>query len=177
VSAFSLFSTYYEGIETECQNFWNVTIGGVGRTREGRFADHVPPVLIVEDDRVSAAVITQLLASLGLANDIVVIGDGNNAITWLDVRRDPAGGPALVLLDLELPGCSGLAVLRWMRGPGGYARTPVVMLTGSSELGDITEAYALGIASYLVKPVAFDALSDIVRGLPLRWAILGAADG
>lgn len=137
----------------------------------------MPPVLVVEDDLISASVITGLVSSLGVANEVVVIGDGDSAIAWMDASRGPGTGPALVLLDLHMPGSSGLDVLRWMRGDGGYPSAPVVMLTGSAELADITEAYALGISSYLVKPVGFEALSDILRSLPLRWAILGAAGG
>jgi len=132
------------------------------------------PILVIEDDRVSAAVIKQHLVTLGLANPVRIAGDGDAAVSWLS--QSPAepntNVPALILLDRELPGRSGLDVLRWLQSEPTLRRVPVVILTGSSDVDGISEAYALGVRSYLVKPIGFGALGEVVRGLDLRWAIL-----
>ncbi|TML02303.1 MAG: response regulator, partial [Actinobacteria bacterium] len=81
--------------------------------------------------------------------------------------------PVLILLDLHVPGRSGLELLTWLRQQPNLDRIPVVMLSGSSESEDIDRAFELGANSYLVKPVAFDTLLDTVTGLGLPWMILG----
>jgi CheY-like chemotaxis protein len=81
--------------------------------------------------------------------------------------------PALVLLDLQLPRRSGHEVLEWLRAQEeGLRRLPVVVLTSSREPRDINRAYELGANSYLVKPVSFDALLDMVRVLEHYWLAL-----
>jgi len=80
--------------------------------------------------------------------------------------------PALMLLDLKLPRKSGLEVLAWLREQRGLLRLPVVVLTSSKESVDVGQAYDLGANSYLVKPVAFDKLLEMVKALGLYWLIL-----
>lgn len=150
------------------------------RAAEGATADAtaLAPVLVVEDDPVAATLIHRHLEHLGLANPIRVVGDGDEAVAWL------AGGatdgatevPALILLDHHLPGRSGLEVLRWAHAQPALRSVPVLMLTGESDVAGISEAHSLGARSYLVKPVGFDALGDVVRGLEVRWAILPAQE-
>jgi DNA-binding response OmpR family regulator len=78
----------------------------------------------------------------------------------------------LVLLDLKLPRKTGHEVLEWLRGQANLKRLPVVVLTASSESSDVNRAYDLGANSYLVKPVTFDALVEMVKTLNLYWLIL-----
>jgi CheY-like chemotaxis protein len=80
--------------------------------------------------------------------------------------------PMLVLLDLKLPRKSGHEVLEWLRQQPNLKRLPVVVLTASSESSDVNRAYDLGANSYLVKPVTFDALVEMVKTLNLYWLIL-----
>jgi CheY-like chemotaxis protein len=138
--------------------------------------DHAPyrdataaPIVVVEDDESSRELIVRYLGKLRLANPVVPALDGVVAVEQLATL---AATPALVLLDLDLPGRSGLEVLAWLRGQPQLADVPVVMLTGSSELDDIDRAYELGISSYLVKPVGFPALEDVLRRLGTPWALL-----
>src|SRR5262249_31740660 len=77
--------------------------------------------------------------------------------------------PTIVLLDLKLPRKSGLEVLAWMRDQPSLKRLPVIMLTSSRHPLDINRAYDLGANSYLVKPVGFDALVEMVRQLDQYW--------
>lgn len=125
------------------------------------------PIMIIDDDELARELIVLFLRKMGLRNRIVIAVDGDQALEVL--TRMPE--PALVLLDLELPGRSGLDVLEWLRSRGDV-RLPVVALTGSTELADIDRAFELGITSYLVKPVGVAALTDVIRGLHLPWQLL-----
>lgn len=147
---------------------------GAGRSAPAPLA----PVLVVEDDPVAAVLVQRHLGALGLANPVVVASDGEEAVGWLSgvVARPDADVPALILLDRHLPGRSGLDVLRWIHAEPALRSVPVLVLTASSDVDGISEAYALGARSYLVKPVGFEALSDVVRGLSVRWAILPSED-
>lgn len=128
--------------------------------------------MVVDDDELARALVVLHLRKLGLCNPVVEAVDGNAACEVLSALESR---PALMLLDLEMPGRSGLDVLRWVRGLDSLADLPVLMLTGSAELSDIDAAYELGIASYLVKPVGFGALDDVVRRLRLPWALVPPA--
>ena len=143
-----------------------------------RAATAGPPILLVEDDRGQALLVERVFRKAGVANPLRVFHDGSEALAYLggqegyaDRSRFPL--PVLVLLDLHVPGQSGLELLTWLRAQPGLKGVPVVMLSGSSESEDIDRAFELGADSYLVKPVAFDALLDTVSGLGLPWMILG----
>lgn len=135
----------------------------------------LPPVLVAEDDSQSRAVFLRLLAKLGIANPVRFAEDGQEAIDYLAaVSAGSEAVPVLIVLDLNMPRVSGLEVLRWLRKGRLFGPVPVVMLTGSAEMSDVTESHELGVASYLVKPVGFGALSDVIRRLDLRWGLLPA---
>lgn len=133
------------------------------------------PVLLVEDDEVHARIVEAALASARLSNPVVRARTGDEAVTFL---ADAAGGragtlPVLVLLDVELPGQSGLSVLARLRGLGGEAEVcPVIMMSGTSDESVIARARDLGVSGYLIKPVAFNALVDVIHRLGLPWALL-----
>lgn len=129
------------------------------------------PVVVVDDDEMARMLIIQHLRMLHLRNPVVEAVDGNQACELLGGL---AVRPVLVLLDLEMPGRSGLEVLHWLRGQESLADLPVVMLTGSAEIDEIDAAYALGITSYLVKPVGFSALNNVLRQVGLPWAMVPA---
>lgn len=142
-------------------------------------APSLAPIFVVEDDAASAAVIAKQLTRLGLANPVHVARDGDEAVAWLARHADRATGPvpALILLDRHLPGRDGLEVLRWIHAQPDLRSVPVLILTAASDVAAISEAYALGVRSYLVKPIGFAALGEVVRGLALRWAIVPLEDG
>ncbi len=134
-------------------------------------------ILLVEDDPNDVILIRRGFAKANLANPLEVVGDGEAAVAYLagaepyvDRQRHPV--PVLVLLDLKLPRRSGLEVLEWMRSRPDLRRLPVVVLTSSREGNDINRAYDLGVNSYLIKPVGFDALLEMVKALNLYWMIL-----
>lgn len=129
----------------------------------------LPAVVVVEDDVSGRALVRRYLQKLQLRNPVVEAETGDLAV---EVLSSLEVVPAVVLLDVHLPGRSGLDVLAWIRQHRTLGRVPVVMLTGSSELGDIDRAYEWGISSYLVKPVGFPAVEDILRKLETPWALL-----
>jgi len=86
-----------------------------------------------------------------------------------DRRQFPL--PVLILLDLKLPRRSGFEVLEWLRSQPELKRTPVVILTSSKETVDINRAYELGANSYLLKPVTFEALQEMMKAINLFWLV------
>lgn len=126
-------------------------------------------VVVIDDDAMARELVVRYFEKLQLRNRVVEAVDGDEAAR---VLADPALHPMLVMLDLEMPGRSGLNLLRWMRSDGRLSKVPVVMLSGSAELVEVDQAYELGIASYLVKPVGYAALLDVLRSLGLPWALV-----
>ncbi len=130
-------------------------------------------ILLVEDDHNDVLLIKRAFQKVKIANPIIVLNDGEQAISYL-AGREPyieRPLPVLILLDLKLPRKSGHEVLEWLRQQQTLKRLPVVVLTASSESSDINRAYDLGANSYLVKPVTFDALVEMVKTLNLYWMI------
>ena len=141
-------------------------------------SDGFPPILVAEDDAASKVLVRTYFQHMRLANPPFFAGSTKEAIAFLSrVVRGEEALPALALLDLHLPDGTGLDVIRWMRQRDALVNVPIIMLTGSSESIDIDEAYSLGVASYLVKPVGFDALADLLRTLPLPWALTASVTG
>ncbi|MGH2661911.1 MAG: response regulator [Actinomycetota bacterium] len=137
--------------------------------------------MLVEDDAGHTRLIERVLEKAGLANPIVMFHDGEEAFAYLEGRgrfgdRDQHPVPVLMLLDNHLPSRSGLDILAWLRKDPELQKLPVVMLSGSSDSEDIFRAFELGVDTYLVKPVAFDALLDAINGLGLPWAVLARSD-
>jgi len=140
-----------------------------------------PPILLVEDDASQALLVDRVLRKTRLTNPLIALRNGDDAIAYLEGHgrysdRELTPLPVLVLLDVHVPGKSGLEILSWLREQPALGHIPVVMLSGSGESEDIDRAFALGAESYLVKPVAFDALLDTVSSLGLAWTILGRAN-
>ena len=131
-------------------------------------------VLFVEDDPNDVALTQRAFEQAGFVNPLHVVADGEQAIGYLagegryaDRARYPL--PILILLDLKLPRVSGFEVLTWLREAPGVRRLPVVVLTSSGQSPDISRAYDVGANSYLVKPVGFERLQELVRTLGLYW--------
>jgi CheY-like chemotaxis protein len=136
-----------------------------------------PPVLLVEDNIDDVVLIERAFDKARIANPLRSVGDGDEAVAYLagqgaysDRHAHPL--PVLLLLDLKLPRRGGLEVLAWLRREPSLRRLPVVVLTSSREGADVNRAYELGVNSYLVKPVAFDALLDMMETLNLYWLLL-----
>jgi CheY-like chemotaxis protein len=131
-------------------------------------------ILHVEDDPNDVLLIARAFRKAEIPAQIQVVNDGEQAVHYLSgtnsfARREQFPVPAVVLLDLKLPRKSGIEVLEWLRAQPGLKRLPVVMLTSSRQPVDINRAYELGVNAYLVKPVNFDALIEMLKTVDSFW--------
>src|SRR4051794_12776409 len=118
-------------------------------------------ILLVEDNPRDAELTMRALTKRHLANQVVHVKDGVEALDFIFARgayagRDTTQHPKVVLLDMKLPKVNGLEVLRALKSNEATKRIPVVILTSSAEQRDILESYQLGVNSYIVKPVDFE---------------------
>ena len=123
-------------------------------------------VLVVEDDADIRQTLVELLDEAGYV--VAAISDGKPALTRLHTSKERL----VVLLDLKLPRVDGIEVLTRMRADPRTKLVPVVVLTSSREDPDISRCYALGVNSYIVKPVAFEEFIKVVSSLGLYWLLL-----
>lgn len=134
-------------------------------------------ILLVEDNPRDAELTIRSLASRRLANHIVHVKDGQEALDWLFAtgaysHRDVNHRPKVVLLDLKLPKVDGLDVLRAIRADPRTHMLPVVVLTSSREESDVVKSYELGVNSYIVKPVDFENFSTAVAEAGHYWLLI-----
>jgi two-component system response regulator len=133
-------------------------------------------LLLVEDSPRDAELILDALATQHLANEVVHVHDGAEALDYLFRRGGFAdrgeGEPALMLLDLKMPKVDGMEVLRQIKADVGLRVIPVVMMTSSREEQDLMRSYQLGVNAYVVKPLKFSEFMDAVRQVGAFWAIL-----
>ena len=133
-------------------------------------------ILLVEDSPHDVELTLTALAENHLANEVVVVRDGAEALDYLYRRgvyklRAP-GHPAVVLLDLKLPRVDGLQVLQAIKADEELRSVPVVMLTSSREECDLVSSYKLGVNAYVVKPVDFQEFVAALKELGLFWAVI-----
>jgi len=134
------------------------------------------PILLVEDDPRDLELTLVALERSQLANEVVIVRDGEAALEYLQRQgpyaERPEGNPAVVLLDLKLPKVNGLEVLQVVRATEGVRSVPVVMLTSSHEETDVLRSYELGVNAYVVKPVEFKQFVEAIADLGIFWAVL-----
>ncbi|UQY32584.1 response regulator [Pseudomonas fulva] len=134
------------------------------------------PILLVEDNPHDLELTLIALERSQLANDVIVMRDGAEALDYLFRRGDHAdrlpGNPAIMMLDLKLPKVDGLEVLKVVRDSPELRSMPIVMLTSSREGPDLQRAYELNVNAYVVKPVEFKAFVSAISDLGVFWAVL-----
>ncbi|MES2530335.1 MAG: response regulator [Pseudomonadota bacterium] len=134
------------------------------------------PILLVEDDKRDLELTLIALERSQLANEVVVLRDGAQALEYLQREGEHAdraeGNPAVILLDLKLPKVTGLEVLEAVRADAALRSVPVVMLTSSQEESDVLKSYELGVNAYVVKPVEFNQFVSAIAELGVFWAVL-----
>ena len=133
-----------------------------------------PTILHVEDDPNDVVLLEHACRKAGVSCDVKRVADGEEAIAYLAGQdqfadRQQFPFPRLVLLDLKMPHLSGFDVLQWRRQNDNMKTIPVVVLSSSNHDVDLIRAYELGVNSYLIKPVSFDALVGIVKMLNDYW--------
>ena len=136
-------------------------------------------ILLVEDDPKDVELTLTALDEYNLANEVVVAGDGEQALDFLYCRgnfmRRARENPAVLLLDLKLPKIDGLEVLKQIKGDENLKTIPVVVLTSSHEEKDMVASYALGVNAYVVKPVDFHEFVNAIKELGVFWAVINEA--
>jgi len=134
-------------------------------------------ILLIEDNPDDVALTLRALKKNNLGNQIVVAGDGVEALDYLfgtgaHLGRDTSVQPEVILLDLKLPKLDGFAVLRSLRSDRRTKLLPVVIMTSSKEQQDLIDGYGLGANSYVRKPVDFERFVEAVRQLGMYWLVL-----
>ena len=137
-------------------------------------------LLLVEDNPTDAELCIRALRKHNLANNLIWVKDGAEALDFLFARgayagRGPNNHPKLVLLDLRLPKVDGVEVLRRLRANEATKSVPVVVLTSSKEDRDIVDSYALGANSFISKPVEFEKFIETIGHLGLYWLVVNKA--
>jgi two-component system response regulator len=134
-------------------------------------------ILLIEDNDFDAELSLRALHQNHLSNHIIRLADGQEALDYLfpPEQNHVRVNPKLILLDLKLPGLSGLEVLQALKGNVHTSHIPVVVLTSSTEEEDIAKCYELGVNSFISKPVEFDSFMDTVRNLGFYWLLLNKA--
>ena len=131
-------------------------------------------ILLAEDNPKDVELTLEALSDYNLANEVVVVNDGEAALDWLHRRgayaNRPPEPPALILLDLKMPKVDGLEVLKEIKSSESLRVIPVVMLSSSREERDLLVSYGLGVNAYVVKPVKFHEFIEAVKALGLFWA-------
>ncbi|HZI83353.1 MAG TPA: response regulator [Casimicrobiaceae bacterium] len=130
-------------------------------------------ILLVEDNPLDAELTMRGLKEQKVANHIVWLHDGQEALDFL-LREGrfagrQAGAPRLVLLDLKMPRVDGIEVLRVIKAREDTKRIPVVVMTSSQEESDVAVSYDLGVNSYVVKPIDFEQLAAVARNAGFYW--------
>ena len=138
--------------------------------------DKLGRILMVEDDPKDVELSLTALEEYNLANEVVVVGDGEQALDYLYYRGEfqsrSGENPAVMLLDLKLPKVDGLEVLKQIKGDEKLKLIPVVVLTSSKEEKDMVASYKLGVNAYVVKPVDFHDFVNAIKELGAFWAII-----
>ena len=134
-------------------------------------------ILLVEDNSDDIELTVMALKEAKITNPVVVARNGVEALDYLfgtgtHAGRDSSAQPVVVFLDIKLPLLDGMDVLKRMREDERTRRTPVVMLTSSTEQADILRTYDLGANSYVRKPVEFENFVTAARQLGLYWTVL-----
>ena len=139
--------------------------------------EHQPVILVAEDGENDVIMLRRAFEQLCFSGSVQFVDDGEQAIAYLAgkgrfARRDEFPLPDFLLLDLKMPRKDGFAVLEWIQAQRGLAQLRTIVLTTSDDLREVSRAYHLGAASFLVKPVNFTEFKDTLQALSNYWLSL-----
>jgi CheY-like chemotaxis protein len=127
------------------------------------------PVLLIEDDDLDARAVRRAFEELDVACPLARVSDGEEAMAWLGDLSNAT--PAFILLDLNLPVMSGIEFLRAAKADERLRHIPVVVLTTSRLEADKLASFDLSVAGYMVKPVDYRQLVEVIRVINLYWTL------
>jgi CheY-like chemotaxis protein len=126
-------------------------------------------ILLVDDDKVDQMAVKRALAEIKIANSLDIASNGEEALAFL---RDPQNKkPGIILLDLHMPRMNGIELLRILKSDEELKKIPVVVLTTSKEEQDKVESFKLSVAGYMIKPMDYLKLLEIVKTIDLYWTL------
>ncbi len=133
-------------------------------------------ILLIEDSPHDVELILTALSENALANEVIVVRDGEEALDYL-YRRGMfklrmEGNPIVILLDLKLPKIDGVEVLTAIKSDPALRLIPVAVLTSSREEPDLLRCYELGTNAYVVKPIDFHEFVEVIKQVGLFWAVV-----
>jgi two-component system, response regulator len=136
-----------------------------------------PQILLVEDNKDDELLTVRILRKHHIANHVVVVRDGVEALDYLfgtgiHADRNANRLPELVLLDLNLPRMDGLEVLRSIRADERTRRLPVIILSSSKQEDDVIQSYGRGAHAYIRKPMDFGEFMSSIGTMGLYWLVL-----
>ena len=141
--------------------------------------DHLPvTIVMIEDDEGHARLIERNVRRAGINNRVLHFLDGTSALDYIfnDSRGPAQNGPALILLDLNLPDMSGTEILAKVKSDETLKRTPVVVLTTTDDKVEIQRCYDLGCNVYITKPVNYESFADAIKQLGLFLSVIQVPD-
>ena len=127
------------------------------------------PILLIEDDDLDAMTVERSLRDLGIANQLIRLNDGEQAIDYLRCRDNRP--PCLILLDLNMPKMNGIEFLKVVKADEILRMIPVVVLTTSCEKRDIVKSFELSAAGYMVKSADYAEAARIIRMIDKYWTL------
>jgi len=133
-------------------------------------------ILLAEDNPKDVELTLEAMAENNLANQVVVVKDGVEALEYLrcegKYKLRKAGNPCVILLDIKMPRMDGVEALRNIRSDDALKIIPVVILTSSREKKDLIDTYELGVNAYVVKPISFLRFIEAVKHTGAFWAVI-----
>jgi CheY-like chemotaxis protein len=152
--------------------------GRPARRARGTQPARIPwiPVLHVDDDSNDRELLLAATVEAGVPFQVHSVSDGEQALAFLNgtgvyADRSRFQLPSLILLDLRMPGSTGIDILKWVRAHPELNRLPVIVLSGSESEEDLRQAYAYGANAYIIKPLGFNALVEMIKGVNLGWFV------
>jgi CheY-like chemotaxis protein len=127
------------------------------------------PVLLVEDDTIDAMTVQRAFRDLNVANPLVHVRDGEEALQYLGHGGNET--PCVILLDLNMPRMNGTEFLEAVKDSPSLKHIPVVVLTTSNEERDVMESFRRSVAGYIVKPVDYRKFVEAIKTIDLYWTL------
>jgi CheY-like chemotaxis protein len=127
------------------------------------------PILLIEDDEVDVMTVKRAIRDLKVTNQLVSIGDGEEAIEYL--RTENTTKPCIILLDLNMPKMDGGEFLKIVKADKALKKIPVVILTTSNSDRDVIESFEQGAAGYMVKSVDYEKFVETIKAIDRYWSL------